>query len=268
MGELDDSSEAPGEAPGRHTIPVIDRMMEVLGVIERRPSGPTIRELTAALGLPRTSVYRILNTLQLHDMVHRDPRGGYHLGRRLLELAARVAAGGGDLDLASFCQPYLDRLAAEVGEGIKLSVLDADGVLVLAVAQGRRDYALTSTRGQHLPAHAGAAGKLLLAYLPAAELDRRLAAPLAALTPRTITDGKRLRRELARIRAQGWAQDKGENLPSILAYAAPVVGPDGSVVAAVSVPFLAGTSAERMEVIRAATVANARAMTAALPDAR
>ena len=179
MGELDDTSEATGEAPGRHTIPVIDRMMEVLGAIERRPSGPTIRELTAALGLPRTSVYRILNTLQLHDMVHRDPRGGYHLGRRLLELAARVAAGGGDLDLASFCQPYLDRLAAEVGEGIKLSVLDADGVLVLAVAQGRRDYALTSTRGQHLPAHAGAAGKLLLAYLAAADLDRRLAAPLA-----------------------------------------------------------------------------------------
>lgn len=253
------------DTTGRHTIPVIDRMMDVLGEIERRPSGLTIRELTTALGLPRTSIYRILNTLNLHDVVHRDARGCYHLGRRILELAARVAAGGGAFDLAAFCQPYLERLAAELGEGIKLSVLDADGVLVLAVAQGRREYALTATRGQHLPAHAGAAGKLLLAYLPAAELERRLAGPLAAPTPRTITDPKRLRAELARVRRQGWAQDKGENLPSILAYAAPVIGRDGGVIAAVSVPFLAGTSAARMEEIRQATVATARAISADVP---
>jgi DNA-binding IclR family transcriptional regulator len=231
--------EPVDETSGRHTIPVIDRMMDVLSEIERSPGGPTIRELTGALGLPRTSIYRILNTLQLHDVVQRDTRGGYHLGRRLLGLAARVAVGAGEVDVAAFCQPYLNRLAADLGEGIKLSVLDADGVLVLAVAQGRRDYALTATRGQHLPPHAGAAGKLLLAYLTPAELDRRLAEPLAALTPRTITDPKRLRGELARIRRLGWAQDKGENAPSILAYAAPVRAPDGRLLAAISVPSAA-----------------------------
>ena len=259
--------ETVDETAGRHTIPVIDRMMDVLGEIERSPAGPTIRELTEALGLPRTSVYRILNTLQLHDVVQRDARGGYHLGRRLLGLAARVAAGAGDLDIAGFCQPYLDRLAAELGEGIKLSVLDADGVLVLAVAQGRRDYALTATRGQHLPPHAGAAGKLLLAYLPAADLERRLARPLAALTPRTVTDRKRLRPELARIRAQGWAQDKGENLPEHPRLCGAGGGAaTAALLAAVSVPFLAGTSPARMEEIRAAAVATARAVSAAVPE--
>jgi DNA-binding IclR family transcriptional regulator len=260
--------EPVDETSGRHTIPVIDRMMDVLSVIERSPGGPTIRELTGALGLPRTSIYRILNTLQLHDVVQRDTRGGYHLGRRLLGLAARVAVGAGEVDVAAFCQPYLNRLAADLGEGIKLSVLDADGVLVLAVAQGRRDYALTATRGQHLPPHAGAAGKLLLAYLTPAELERRLAEPLAALTPRTITDPKRLRGELARIRRLGWAQDKGENAPSILAYAAPVRAPDGRLLAAISVPFLAGTPPERMEEIRRAVVEAGNAVTGALPDRR
>lgn len=262
MGEtLDDTA-------GRHTIPVIDRMMVVLGEIERSPAGPTIRELTAALGLPRTSVYRILNTLQLHDVVQRDARGGYHLGRRLIGLAARVAAGAGELDIAALCQPYLDRLAAELGEGIKLSVLDPDGVLVLAVAQGRREYALTAIRGQHLPLHAGAAGKLLLAYLPPQEMEARLAPPLAALTSRTITDPRRLRAEIARIRRQGWAQDKGEGVPSILAYAAPVLAPDGRMLAAISVPFLAGTSPTRMEEIRRAAVDAAREASAAVPVSR
>ena len=118
---------------------------------------------------------------------------------------------------------------------------------MLAAAQGRREYALTVAPGQRTPVHAGAAGKLLLAHLAAEELDFRLAQPLAAYTPRTITEPRRLRAELARIRRAGWAQDRGESAPSIQAYAAPVADRDGRVVAAVSVPFLAGTPPARME---------------------
>ena len=114
-------------------------------------------------------------------------------------------------------------------------------------------------------AHAGAASKLLLSYLPETELADWLRRPLPAHTPRTITDPKRLRAELGRIRKQGWSQDKGETAPSINAFAAPVFARDGSMVAALSIPFLAGTSAARMEEIRAAAVDAARAMSAAMP---
>ena len=73
-----------GAAALKHTIPVIDRTMEVLGQLERQGAdGVTIRELTQKLSLPRTTVYRILNTLQSHDVVRRDDEGSYHLGRRL-----------------------------------------------------------------------------------------------------------------------------------------------------------------------------------------
>ena len=57
------------DAAMKHRIPVIDRMMDVLAQLERRESGATIRDLVTALKLPRTTIYRILNTLQLHDMV-------------------------------------------------------------------------------------------------------------------------------------------------------------------------------------------------------
>ena len=169
----------------------------------------------------------------------------------------------------AFCQPYLDRLAADLGEGIKLSVLDADGVLVLAVAQGRRDYALTATRGQHLPPHAGAAGKLLLAYLPPAELERRLAEPLAALRRARSPIRSAFAPNSRGSAGSGWAQDKGENAPSILAYRRagawrPTAGCSRrSACRSSREPRRSGWRRSARPVVDAA-----RAITAALPGAR
>ena len=258
--------ESGEDASARHTIPVIDRMMEVLAALEASAAGLSIREITVALDLPRTSVYRILNTLQQHEMVRRDDRGGYHLGRRLLGLAAHVASRADRIDVAAVSQPFLDRLAADLGEGVKLSVIDTEGVLVLAAAQGRREYALTVAPGQRSPIHAGAASKLLLAFLPPEDQVVWLAKPLVPYTPRTLTEPGKLRSELARIARQGWAQDRGETAPSILAYAAPIRARDGRVLAAISVPFLAGTDPLRMEQIRQGAVAAAQAISNAMPD--
>ena len=256
--------DKPLDAALKHRIPVIDRMMDVLGQLELRDSGATIRELVSQLLLPRTTIYRILNSLQRHDMVRRDEAGAYHLGRRLLGLASHVAAGASPLDLVAFATPVLEDLSNQLGEGTKLSVIDNEGILVLAAVQGRRPYALSVAPGQRMPIHAGAASKLLLAYQSEPDLALWLARPLIAYTAKSITDPKRLRSELARIRRLGWAQDKGENAPSILAFAAPVFDGAGKLVAAVSVPFLQGTEASRMEEIRLATIAAGKTMTAAI----
>jgi DNA-binding IclR family transcriptional regulator len=258
------STTGYAEAATKHRIPVIDRMMEVLGQLERREAGATIRDLVTQLRLPRTTIYRILNTLQLHEMVRRDENGAYQLGSRLIGLAARVQAGAGEIDLAAIGQPILDRLSDRLGEGCKLSVLDRDETLVIATSPSAREYALSVTPGQRLPCHAGAAGKLILAYLPEADRKAWLDRPLTAFTQRTLTDPRRLQSELTRIRRLGWAQDKGEGLPSVLAYAAPVFDHQGQMVAAISVPFLAGTVASKTEDIRLATIAAAKEMSAAM----
>ncbi len=256
---------APGAAAAlKHRIPVIDRMMEVLVQLERRENGVTIRDLVTQLQLPRTTIYRILNSLQSHDMVRRDEGGAYHLGRRLLGLASHVAAAASPFDLVAFATPVLEQLSSDLGEGSKLSVLDHEGILVLAAVQGRRPFALSVAPGQRMPVHAGAASKLLLAHQPENEIDHWLSRPLVAYTSRTITDPRRLRTELARIRRLGWSQDRGENGPSILAFAAPVFDPADNLVAAVSAPFLQGTEASRMEEIRLATIAAGKAITAAI----
>jgi DNA-binding IclR family transcriptional regulator len=170
----------------------------------------------------------------------------------------------GEVDLAAIGQPVLERLSDSLGEGCKLSVLDRDETLVIATSPSSREYALSVIPGQRLPCHAGAAGKLLLAYRPEAERKAFLARSLAAYTPRTMTDPRRLQTELTKIRRLGWAQDKGEGLPSVLAFAAPVFDHRGELVAAVSVPFLAGTEPSHMEEIRLATIVAAKEITGAI----
>jgi DNA-binding IclR family transcriptional regulator len=256
---------APRSESSAHRIPVIDRMMEMLFVLEKRPDGATIRDFVESLRMPRTTVYRILNTLQRHDVVSRSSQGAYRLGPRLLGLAARSIGNGQGFDLAALAKPHLESLSAETGESSKISVIDGEDLMVIAAASGKREYALTVVPGQRLPLHAGAAGKTLLAYLPENEVDRRLLQTLGRYTPRTLTDSRRLRRELASIRRQGWAQDKGEYSPSIHAFAAPVLSRDGAIVAALSAPFVAGARAEHVDKIREAVIAAARHIAAALP---
>ncbi|SHF76362.1 transcriptional regulator, IclR family [Kaistia soli DSM 19436] len=258
---MDAKTEAPDN---KHTIPVIDRMMDILAEIERHAAGLTIRELTAKLRIPRTTIYRVLNTLQAHDVVRRGEDGAYQLGERLLVLAAHTSSRFGRVNLIPICQPFLDRLASELGEGVKLNVIEGDDLLVLAAAQGRREYALMVAPGQRMTPHSGASGKLILAFQPPEVLEQWLKAPLPAYTDKTITDPQRLKNELTRIRKLGWATDRGETSPSIHAFAAPVLARDGSIAAALSVPFLAGASESRMEAIREAVVRTAQAITDAL----
>lgn len=249
----------------RHRIPAIDRAMDVLGVLERRSSGATIRDLVETLELPRTSMYRILNSLETHGVVRRSADGGYALGPRLLALAARVAAEGQRYDIAAIATPHLERMSEEIGEACKVSVVDGDSVLVLAAMQGKREFALTVAPGQRQPLHAGAASKVLLAALPTTEIDHILRSPLAAHTSRTFTDARRLRAELTKTRRQGWAHDKGEYLPSVHAFAAPIPDRSGHIVAALSAPYLAGADARRVEQIRKGVIAFAAVIAADIP---
>jgi DNA-binding IclR family transcriptional regulator len=226
--------------PAQHRVPVIDRMMDVLSRLENAQDRPTVRELAAACGVPRTTVYRILNTLEAHHLVVRSAAdGGYALGPRLVALAARVPQAGAWLGLAGALQPVLDRLAVETGETVKLSVLDGGEALCVAVAQGPAPLALRAKPGTRYPLHAGAASKVLMAAMPAAARNATIALGLTRYCPRTITDERTLKAELARVRRLGWAEDVGEHSASVRAVAAPVRHPSGAVLAAISIAFLA-----------------------------
>lgn len=250
---------------GWNGVPVLERALDILAILEGRPEGANIRELTLQLQIPRSTVYRIVNTLGLREIVRRKSDGAYQLGPGLTALAAQVLVDGKRYDLVSLAQSHLRALAERTGEANKLSVLDEDQVRTLAVTAATRDYGLTPTVGMSISLHAGAASKMVLAHLSTQELERQLARPMEAYTPRTITDPEQLRVELSRIRRQGWSHDRGEHRTHIHAFAAPIVEPNGVFVAALSVPFLSDKQRAEREFVRQAVIDTAAAISADIP---
>lgn len=253
------------ETVARNAVPILDRAMQALSLLERWPDGASIRQITLELNLPRSTTYRMLNTLLAHKLVRRSDAGIFTLGPRLVALAARVRADGPSYDLAEIATPLMRALRDELGEPVKLSVRDGDRAKVIVALLGRHDYSPAPSTGTSYPLHAGAASKLILAHLPAEALDRLLQGALTRYTPRTITDPDRLRADLARIRRQNFAQDQGEHNLSVHAMAAPVFDPAGRFLGALSIPFLADKEQAARERMRDALVAAATGISALVP---
>ena len=228
-----------------HRIPAIDRAIEVLDVLAAEGSA-SITALSTALAIPRSTVYRLLNSLEANAVVVKDGDGTYQLGPRLLRWAHAVGLG---TDIVSTCRPFMDRLARELAESVKLSVLDEDSALVVAVAESPGSYSVSTRVGRRFPLHAGAASKILLAYSAEASPERLRRRSLDRLTPHTLTDAARLEAALRIVRDEGIARDDAEFSEGVSAVAAPVFDAAGDCVAALSVPFFSGSSEERVAVI-------------------
>jgi DNA-binding IclR family transcriptional regulator len=229
-----------------HRIPALDRAMEILDALATAAPS-SIRDLAGRCGLARSTVYRTLNTLEAHGLVKRVEEGSYVLGHQILRLARAVPQG---MDLSALARPVLDRLAASLGASAKLSIVDADEALVVATAEAPGVYSITTQIGRRFPLHAGAASKLLLAYLPEARQRSVLAQRLPAFTPRTITNPGQLKAQLGLIRSQGWSEDSGEYAEGVHAIAAPVFDAFDDLAAAVSVPFVSVADAGRFVRVR------------------
>jgi DNA-binding IclR family transcriptional regulator len=258
-----DAQRSPGGA--RNGVPVLERTLDMLAILERDPDGATIRQVTSELDLPRSTVYRILNTLLARRIVRRTSDGVFSLGPRLVSLAARVRDDPMSYDLAELALPLMKQLRDTIGEPVKLSVRDGDRAKVVAAVLGSHEFSPAPVTGTSYPLHAGAASKLIMAHLSRGELERQLSAPLIRYTPRTITDPARLRMELARIRRTGIAQDQGEHSLSVHAIAAPVLDGAGRFIGALSVPFLADRDAATRQQLRLGVVTTATAISARIP---
>jgi DNA-binding IclR family transcriptional regulator len=192
-----------------------------------------VTELGRKLDVHKATASRLIATLAERGFVERDPISEkYRLGYGLISLAG-AAVGGNDLVRAA--RPILDDLAERTRETVNLGVLSGESVVYVDQVTGTRSIVSVSWVGQRTPLHCTSNGKALLAYSTDSERERLLRTPLTRLTPRTITDMKKLRSQLAEIRARGYAQTLEELEEGLNAVAAPVRGMGGDVVAALSV---------------------------------
>ena len=244
-----------------HGIPAIDRALEILDCIGLNSAPMTIREITAATGLARSTVYRTLNSLVAHGVVRQATEQAYCLGPHLLKLARAVPQG---LDLVTASRDVLNDLANRLGTSAKLSIVDGSEALVVAVAESPGVYSITTQVGRRFPLHAGAASKVLLAHLPPDRCDAILSGRLSAFTRHTIVAPARLRVALEQIRTEGVAHDLGEHTEGVRAVAAPVFDRSGLCIAAVSVPFTATADDVRIDEVATAVRDAAEKLSASL----
>jgi IclR family transcriptional regulator, acetate operon repressor len=210
---------------------VLRRAFAVLGAFDGRASRLTLSELVSSTGLPKTTVHRMAAELVTLGALERR-NGGYALGPRLFELGQLVPRHRGLRDLAL---PYMQDLYAATQETVELAVPCSLEVLYVEILHGHRRVHLPSSRGGRMPFHCTALGKAIVAFSPPEIVAQALARRLSRRTPRTITDRATLERELARVRRDGVAFDRGECDQRLVCAAAPITTMDGRVLAAVSV---------------------------------
>jgi DNA-binding IclR family transcriptional regulator len=221
-----------------YRVPIIDKMMEIFALLEEGSAHePRIAQIVAKTKLPRSTVYRILNTLVYHGLLHRTRDGGYQLGLRIKGLAASVTLELTIEDLLVVIRPALKTLAERTRQTAKFTILDQSLAKVVALEIGTDPFAPTSRLGSTFDLHAGAASKLLLAHAPAAERKALFDKPRARHTDATIVDAVPLEAELAAIREVGISYDRGEWTSNVHAVAAPVSGPGGVIFGALSVTY-------------------------------
>jgi IclR family acetate operon transcriptional repressor len=241
----------------------VAKAMELLEALLRRRAPMSLQELAAACGYPKSTVHALLSTLRDHGMVAQEGDGRYALGLRLFEYGCAVSA---QWDLSKLARPYLEQLAERARGSAFLAVAEGDGVMTLDRCTGGDGPQVMPEAGVRLPLHATAQGKVIAAYLPAAEARRRLlSAGMPPYTPHTVTEIGRLMDELQQVRERGCAVEDGEYKIGLRCVAAPVWDGTGALRCAVGVLglFRRVPSEEFQSALRQ-TVASAEALSAAL----
>jgi DNA-binding IclR family transcriptional regulator len=192
-----------------------------------------VSEVARRVGLHKSSVSRILATLEEAGMVEQDAATGrFRLGLGLVALAAPILS---DLNVAKAATPHLEELAARTGDTVSFNIWDGTDAVTIAQARGLNEVAHYAPSGLRNPPHCTAAGKALLAHAPTDVVNRLLKSPLEGFTARTIADPAALLEELERVRRQGYALNRGEFAPDVGAVAAIVRDIDGDIAGAIAV---------------------------------
>jgi DNA-binding IclR family transcriptional regulator len=230
-------------------VPAVTRALDILELFLEGDGTLSAPDVIRRLQLPRTTVHELLTTLAARSYLAHVPGQPtrYRLGVRAYQLGSRYAE---QLDLAAEGRQVAQEIAETCDETVHVAILEDTDVIYIAKVDSTHAVRMVSAAGRRLPAHCTSVGKMLLASLPADDLEVRIAGhEFAAMTPNSITDPGVLMKELARIREIGIAVERRESNPDVSCVAAPVRDSAGRVVAAlsISVPMIRWTDERETE---------------------
>jgi DNA-binding IclR family transcriptional regulator len=218
----------------KSSVASVDRLVRILDSFSAEQPAWSLAELSDHLHLPKSTLHRFLVSLETHDILRRNPDDKlWRPGYRLLgwgELAEKA------IGLNYLARPLMREIAATTGEMVVLTVYSEQEAVCTEVIDARHSVRLALEVGTRRPLHAGASSKILAAYLPETVVQEAIRdRGLRRLCTNTITDPEKLVIELARIRAQEYAQSVEETDPGAWGIATPIFAHGGTMVGAIGI---------------------------------
>jgi len=198
----------------------LDRGLDILEYVASSPEPPSFSQLLGNLGIPRSSLFHLLANLLSRNYLEQDPKTErYRIGAEVAKIARKARRPS----LSDRVTPFLRQLSFEMSETCGFYVPVRDSVEVVASAISTQALSYTMKVGMNAPLYAVSAGKIVLSELPSEELSQYLSrVSFAPVTPHTVRSKTRLKTEIQKVRATGFAYSREEFTLGITAIATAV----------------------------------------------
>ena len=232
----------------KEKIKSIDKALDVLEFLSANDREIGIVEISKQLNMGLSTVHRILATLKPRNYIIQIPKTAkYRLGIKLFELGCEVQ---GTKNLIKMVRPYLRELSRITNETANVAILEDKEVIYLDTIESSETLRTEIRQGTRTPAHCTALGKCLLAFLTDSDFEQlyRRDEQITSLTPQSISSWSELKRELNKVKEQGYALDLEEYKVGIHCVGVPIFNGKGEAIAAISITGPASRfTGEKME---------------------
>ncbi|MFO6299809.1 IclR family transcriptional regulator [Rahnella selenatireducens] len=220
------------EMSPKSKVPALGRALSLLEIISREAQC-TANQLVSETGMPKSTVYLLLEELKNLRLLTQSRSGTYRLGLKLLELGSQVSR---QLDMRNVALTPLNRLMNETGFLCHLGVLDGNTPIYLIKVESQSSIQVRTWEGKRLSLCRSSLGKCLLAWCDRERQNQLIRSiEFLPVLPNTLTSELELRLALQEIRQLGWAYDNEEDVANIRCVSAPVFNAAGDVTAAISI---------------------------------
>ena len=220
------------QAGSTYIVQPVLKALKVLEYVAEKGHEVTLTEVATELELPKTTVFRYLQTLTAASFLRHDrSRDRYGVGLLFRSLAK---VDKSLQRLRSLAQPEMAELGRIFNETINLGILAEGQVVYIDMIEANRALRMQARIGDRHPLHSTSLGKAMLAFLPASERENLLEGSLTAMTVKTVTNRAVLRRQIEEVRSKGYAVEVGENEDGSMCIGVPITDESGDSVAALS----------------------------------
>jgi len=206
-----------------------EKMFNILNLFTMERTSLSISEIQEELGYPKSTIFRILDTMERFNYIVRNPDNHrYSLGFNFFRLGSIVQS---QLDFRKASLPIMKELSNQTKETVELNILDDISRVCVEKVDSPLDVRNFVRVGERKPAHMGASGKVLVAFLP----ERQRHEVIKKIKEREVIDIESFERDLELIRLQGYSITKGERVAGSYAVAVPILGESGELVASLTI---------------------------------